>query len=151
MGRLARIQQIEDVFGLSKREGSHGGWRCWGAEIQVQSPLYMTSHMTLLICVVAVLIYQQNHVTLHFLNDRDKTVAMILPDINGHISAKNRHYVILTISSLNYETGASCQIFSEFSQFYFLRYSLINPGVQNIATVLSPTVHYIFYPLTVDR
>ena len=92
---------------------------------------------------MAVLIYQQNHVTLHFLNDRDKTVAMILPDINEHISAKNRHYVIITISSFSYETGAPCQIFSEFFQFYFLRYSLINPGVQNIATVLSPTVDLV--------
>jgi hypothetical protein len=54
--------------------------------------------MTLLICAVAVLIYQQNHMTCTSLNDRDKTVAMTLPDEKGNILAKNGHYIMMIIS-----------------------------------------------------
>jgi hypothetical protein len=53
--------------------------------------------MTLLIQEVAVLIYQQYHMTWPSRIVRDKTVAMILPDINGNIFTKNGHnYIILT-------------------------------------------------------
>ena len=48
--------------------------------------------MTLLIQEVAVLIYQQNHMIWLFKIVRDKTVAMILPDINDNISSKNEDY-----------------------------------------------------------
>ncbi len=68
--------------------------------------------MTLLICAVAVLIFQQNHMTYAYINDRDKTVAMILPYIYRNISAKKEHYIIPTISDLRYETRVHCQIFS---------------------------------------
>jgi len=51
--------------------------------------------MTLLIQEVAVLIYQQNHMTVPFMIARDKTVAMILPDKNIHISTKNGYYYII--------------------------------------------------------
>jgi hypothetical protein len=46
------------------------------------------------------------------LNDRDKTVAMTLPDIKGNISAKNGYYIIVTISDWSYEGGVYSQIFS---------------------------------------
>jgi hypothetical protein len=74
------------------------------------------------------------------LNDRDKTIAMTLPDIKGNISAKNKYYIMMTIPDWSYEGGVCSQIFSWFYKFYFLRYSPINPKVHNIATVLSLTV-----------
>jgi hypothetical protein len=55
--------------------------------------------MTLLIQDVAVLIYQQNHMTWPSMIARDKTVAMTLSDKNIHISTQNGHDYIIIASN----------------------------------------------------
>ena len=69
-----------------------------GMKWQVRPPYIEPSHMTLLIQMVAVLIYQQNHMTWLSMMMRDKTVAMIPPDINGNISTENEYYYIILVS-----------------------------------------------------
>ena len=49
---------------------------------------------------------------------------------------------MVSISPESYDEGLYTQIFSQFYVIFSLSYKLINPSSENIATVLSPTVHF---------
>ena len=76
---MARIKLREDVFDLSRRDGSHGGQRCWGDKMAVQTFLYMTQSHDFVDWSCGYADFQQNHMTLYFFEWRGQNYCNDTP------------------------------------------------------------------------